>query len=124
MKRQDELHSGTDAIEQMHLSFHLSGQAKECGSSSAEDEHDPGYFARLTRPTKAVKAFNKCNLWATPESIQIAHFALSLDRVSIEKPPAVHRAPKWVPAHQQPWAKQQQVVPIRKSINYNAQEIS
>ena len=29
MKRQDELHSGTDAIEQMHLSFHLSGQAKE-----------------------------------------------------------------------------------------------
>ena len=29
MKRQDELHSGTDAIEQMHLSFHLSGQAEE-----------------------------------------------------------------------------------------------
>ena len=29
MKRQDELHEESDGIEQMHLSFHLSGQAKK-----------------------------------------------------------------------------------------------
>ena len=93
----------------------------QCGCNE-QRSHKPR-LAKCYRAAAALQQKFRTHL-CFPRCVQIAHFALSLDRVSILKPLAIHRAPKWVPAHLQAWAKQQQVVPIRKSINHNPHEIS